>query len=120
MGMYQLSCRLPERAASLCLAHVPAWCRTDAPLPCLCLRSCIPKNCPGADWRVLEEIVKADPSREKFKASPQAWPGLGNSRLPSPWGCCPGHALQAALPVKPVAGCPQEHTCGESPGGQGS
>ena len=28
---------------------------------------CIPKNCPGADWRVLEEIVKADPAREKFK-----------------------------------------------------
>lgn len=33
-------------------------------------RSCIPKNCPGADWRVLEEIVKADPSREKFKVGP--------------------------------------------------
>lgn len=33
-------------------------------------RSCIPKNTPGADWRVLEEIVKADPSREKFKGQP--------------------------------------------------
>jgi DNA (cytosine-5)-methyltransferase 1 len=31
---------------------------------------CIPKNCPGADWRVLEEIVRADPSREKFKGQP--------------------------------------------------
>lgn len=31
---------------------------------------CIPKNCPGADWRVLEEIVKADPAREKFKGQP--------------------------------------------------
>lgn len=31
---------------------------------------CIPKNCPGADWRVLEEIVKADPSREKYKGQP--------------------------------------------------
>ena len=28
---------------------------------------CIPKDCPGADWRVLEQIVKADPTREKFK-----------------------------------------------------
>lgn len=36
-------------------------------LPHPLLRRCIPKNCPGADWRVLEEIVKADPSREKFK-----------------------------------------------------
>lgn len=27
---------------------------------------CIPKGVPGADWRVLEEIVKKDPSREKF------------------------------------------------------
>ena len=31
---------------------------------------CIPKNCPGADWRVLEEIVRQDPSREKFKGQP--------------------------------------------------
>ena len=31
---------------------------------------CIPKNCPGADWRVLEAIVKADPSREKYKGQP--------------------------------------------------
>jgi DNA (cytosine-5)-methyltransferase 1 len=31
---------------------------------------CIPKNRPGADWRVLEEIVKADPSRELFKGQP--------------------------------------------------
>lgn len=30
--------------------------------------SCIPKNVPGADWRVLLEIVAADPSRETFKA----------------------------------------------------
>lgn len=28
---------------------------------------CIPKNTPGADWRVLQEIVAADPTREKFK-----------------------------------------------------
>jgi len=28
---------------------------------------CIPKGQPGADWRVLQEIVKADPSREKYK-----------------------------------------------------
>ena len=27
---------------------------------------CIPKDTPGADWRVLLEIVKNDPSREKF------------------------------------------------------
>ena len=38
---------------------------------------CIPKNCPGADWRVLEEIVKADPAREKFKVGPRCagWRG---------------------------------------------
>jgi DNA (cytosine-5)-methyltransferase 1 len=27
---------------------------------------CIPKLTPGADWRVLLEIVKSDPTREKF------------------------------------------------------
>lgn len=31
---------------------------------------CIPKDVPGADWRELEEIVKADPGREKFKGQP--------------------------------------------------
>ncbi|KAI8108585.1 hypothetical protein M9434_006610 [Picochlorum sp. BPE23] len=31
---------------------------------------CIPKNCPGADWRVLEEIVAKDPSRKVFKSQP--------------------------------------------------
>ncbi|KAL6767831.1 MET1 [Auxenochlorella protothecoides x Auxenochlorella symbiontica] len=31
---------------------------------------CIPKGVPGADWRVLEEIVKSDPSREKFNGQP--------------------------------------------------
>ena len=31
---------------------------------------CIPKNCPGADWRVLEEIVAADPSKAEFKGQP--------------------------------------------------
>ena len=38
-------------------------------------RRCIPKNCPGADWRVLEEIVKADPGREKFKVRESACVG---------------------------------------------
>lgn len=28
---------------------------------------CIPKNTPGADWRCLEEIVAADPSRVNYK-----------------------------------------------------
>ena len=28
---------------------------------------CIPKNQPGADWRVLQQIVEEDPSREKFE-----------------------------------------------------
>jgi DNA (cytosine-5)-methyltransferase 1 len=31
---------------------------------------CIPKNQPGADWRVLQEIVAADPTREKFNGQP--------------------------------------------------
>ncbi|KAF8055388.1 MET1B [Scenedesmus sp. PABB004] len=31
---------------------------------------CIPKETPGADWRVLLEIVKNDPSREKFNGQP--------------------------------------------------
>ena len=33
---------------------------------------CIPKNMPGADWRVLQEIVADDPSREKFQVT-VAW-----------------------------------------------
>jgi DNA (cytosine-5)-methyltransferase 1 len=31
---------------------------------------CIPKNCPGADWRVLEEIVNKDPSKKLFRGQP--------------------------------------------------
>uniref|UniRef100_A0A383WE52 Cytosine-specific methyltransferase n=1 Tax=Tetradesmus obliquus TaxID=3088 RepID=A0A383WE52_TETOB len=31
---------------------------------------CIPKDTPGADWRTLLEIVKNDPSREKFNGQP--------------------------------------------------
>jgi DNA (cytosine-5)-methyltransferase 1 len=31
---------------------------------------CIPKEVPGVDWRVLQDIVAADPSRELFKATP--------------------------------------------------
>ena len=35
---------------------------------------CIPKNVPGADWRVLQEIVAADPSREKYQVhKTQPW-----------------------------------------------
>ena len=29
---------------------------------------CIPTGVPGADWRVLQQIVAEDPSREKFQA----------------------------------------------------
>jgi hypothetical protein len=36
---------------------------------CFCVCRCIPKDTPGADWRVLLEIVKSDPSREKFNVS---------------------------------------------------
>ncbi len=28
---------------------------------------CIPKNTPGADWRVLQEIVAANPDQTLFK-----------------------------------------------------
>ncbi len=31
---------------------------------------CIPKNCPGADWRVLEEIVAKDPSKKLYNGQP--------------------------------------------------
>jgi hypothetical protein len=44
---------------------------------------CIPKNCPGADWRVLEEIVKADPAREKFKVG--AAGGWGGGEFLQVW-----------------------------------
>ncbi len=37
--------------------------------PPLCAR-CIPKNQPGADWRVLQEIVRDHPERELFKGQP--------------------------------------------------
>lgn len=30
---------------------------------------CVPKDQPGADWRVLQKIVEEDPSREKFQVS---------------------------------------------------
>ena len=30
---------------------------------------CIPKDTPGADWRVLQQIVAADPGRAKFKGA---------------------------------------------------
>jgi len=41
-----------------------------------CLR-CIPKETPGADWRVLLEIVREDPSREMYEVSTSimAWEG---------------------------------------------
>lgn len=32
---------------------------------------CIPKNQPGADWRVLQQIVAADPTRETVKVNGQ-------------------------------------------------
>jgi len=31
---------------------------------------CIPKDQPGADWRVLQQIVEQDPAREKFQVRP--------------------------------------------------
>ena len=31
---------------------------------------CIPKEQPGADWRVLQTIVEEDPSREKYQVFP--------------------------------------------------
>ncbi len=34
---------------------------------------CIPKGVPGADWRVLQEIVAAQPERATFKACLTFW-----------------------------------------------
>ncbi len=31
---------------------------------------CIPKEQPGADWRVLQQIVEKDPARENFQVKP--------------------------------------------------
>ena len=45
------------------LDHV---CKTMNPLN-LQRCKCIPVNTPGADWRVLLEITRQDPSREKFQ-----------------------------------------------------
>ena len=41
---------------------------------------CIPKNQPGADWRVLQQIVEEDPSREKFEVGTAPPPRFE-------WGC---------------------------------
>lgn len=61
---------------TLARTHHPALLPTPTP-PCTDPPSypphpprCIPKNVPGADWRVLEEIVRKDPSREKFNGQP--------------------------------------------------
>jgi hypothetical protein len=69
-----LGCRWPrqaQRAPVLCIPvcrHKLASFNAHPPPPWPPAASrCIPKNVPGADWRVLEEIVKADPSREKYK-----------------------------------------------------
>jgi len=53
------------------LDHV---CKTMNPLN-LQRCKCIPVNTPGADWRVLLEITKQDPSREKFQVRPREVPG---------------------------------------------
>lgn len=34
---------------------------------------CIPKDQPGADWRVLQQIVEQDPAREKFQVRPSVY-----------------------------------------------
>jgi hypothetical protein len=45
---------------------------------------CIPKDTPGADWRVLLEIVKNDPSREKFNVG-NLQQTLDKQPLTTPW-----------------------------------
>ena len=45
---------------------------------------CIPKHQPGADWRVLQQIVEADPAREKFQASPACSNGTSQAFRISP------------------------------------
>jgi len=42
---------------------------------------CIPKDQPGADWRVLQQIVEKDPSREKFQVRSCSSESLGTSML---------------------------------------
>ena len=40
---------------------------------------CIPKGVPGADWRVLQEIVAADPQRALVKA--RTWAGMTETAI---------------------------------------
>ena len=55
--------RMTRGEQAVLLDHV---CKTMNPLN-LQRCKCIPVNTPGADWRVLLEITKQDPSREKFQ-----------------------------------------------------
>ena len=52
---------------------------TPPPDPSLSLHRCIPKGQPGADWRVLQEIVRDHPERELYKV---------RSRQSSEGQCC--------------------------------
>ena len=61
---------------------------------------CIPKDLPGADWRVLLELVAKDPSRELFQVRSAA--GL-------PEQCC------IAADDRPSAAWPLSSACPGSP-----
>ena len=41
---------------------------------------CIPKNVPGADWRVLQELVAEDPSKELFQVWCSTFSRRGTAR----------------------------------------
>ena len=52
----------------------------------------IPKNTPGADWRCLEELVKADPEKTLFKV---CW-GCQLWLIQQPSACHHSHSLRCS------------------------
>ena len=69
---------------------------------------CIPKNVPGADWRVLQQIVAADPAREKFQV-PETLAGRCSSQYKD-LGCCLV-CTYGRVPQDAALGCRNMSSC---------